>query len=165
MKKLLLLLTLISSLPSFGQSWHSETKTLADALEYIQENYSYHCGMEMKSKRKMFFNCTSDNAMTFITVKLKPGKGNITERVQKVTFDFLNSEDGKYTITNAFQNLYSTFSHVCGAKKVKVLANGNVKSKFDCKVKHLGELVVETEVNSKPGLNNSVEEFKVIISK
>ena len=87
MKKLLvLLLTLISSLSSFGHSWHGEKKTLADAMEYIQTNYSYHCGMEMKSKRKMFFNCTTDNSMTFIKVKFKPGKEDITDRVQKVTF-------------------------------------------------------------------------------
>ena len=165
MKKLLVLLTLISSLSSFGHSWHGEKKTLADAMEYIQQNYSYHCGMETKSKRKMFFNCTTDNSMTFIKVKLKPGKGDITDRVQKVTFDFLNSEDGQYTITDAYRNIYSTFSHLCGAKKAKVLANGNVKSKWGCQVQHLGRLEVETEVSLVFGDVNPVKEFKVTFTK
>ena len=165
MKKLLVLITLLSSLSSFGQSWHSETVTFDDAMEYIQQNFSYHCGMEIKSKRKMFFNCTTDNSMTFIKVKLKPGKGDITDRVQKVTFEFLNSEDGQYTITDAYRNIYSTFSHLCGAKKAKFLVNGNVKSKWGCQVQHLGRLEVETEVSLIFGEVNPVKEFKVTFTK
>ena len=165
MKKLLLLLTLLSSLSSFGQSWHSETVTFDDAMEYIQQNFSYHCGIEIKSKRKMFFNCTSDNAMTFVKVKLKPGEGSITDRVEKVTFEFLNSEDGQYTITDAYNNLVSKYSHVCGIDKLRTMRKGKSKFKFDCKVKKFGNLVVELKLNSANGVSDSVEEFKVTFTK
>ena len=87
MKKLLVLITLLSSLSSFGQSWHSETVTFDDAMEYIQQNFSYHCGMEIKSK-KMFFNCTSDNAMTFVKVKLKPGEKVSQTELKKLHLNF-----------------------------------------------------------------------------
>ena len=165
MKKLLVLITLFSSLSSFGQSWHSEIVTFDDAMAYIQQNFSYHCGMEIKSKRKMFFNCTSDNAMTFVKVKLKPSEESVTDRVEKVTFEFLNSEDGQYTITDAYNNLVSKFSYVCGIDKMKTMRNGKSKFKYDCKVKKFGNLVVELKLNSTNGVSDSVEEFKVTFSR
>ncbi len=165
MKKLLLLLTLVTSLSSLGQSWHNETITFDDAMEYIQQNFSYHCGMQIKSKRKMFFNCTTDNAMTFIKVKLNPGEGDIADRVEKVTFEFLNSEDGKYTITDAYNNLVAKFSYVCGVNKMRTTRNGKRKSKWDCKVKKLGTLAVELTLSSTNGVSDSVEEFKVTFTK
>ena len=169
MKRFLLFLALVSSLSSFADSSPSprwETKTLTEAVEYITNNFSYQCDLEVKSKRKMFFNCTTDNAMVFVKVKLRPGTDPFAERVEKATFEFLNSEDGKYTITKAYDALFLKFSYSCGMEW-KVTRLGKMKSKHECDVKELGKLKVETTTNPivVRGVRNTVQEFTVTFSR
>ena len=169
MKRFLLFLALVSSLSSFADSSPSqrwETKTLTEAVEYITNNFSYQCDLEVKSKRKMFFNCTTDNAMVFVKVKLRPGTDPFAERVEKATFEFLNSEDGKYTITKAYDALFLKFSYSCGMNW-KVTRLGKMKSKHECDVKELGKLKAETTMNPilVRGVRNTVQEFTVTFTR
>tara|TARA_B100000925_G_scaffold142662_1_gene106864 strand:+ start:2345 stop:2854 length:510 start_codon:yes stop_codon:yes gene_type:complete len=169
MKRFLLFLALVSSLSSFADSSPSKrwpTKTLTEVVEYITNNFSYQCDLEVKSKRKMFFNCTTENAMVFVKVKLRPGTDPFAERIEKATFEFLNSEDGKYSITKAHDVLWSKFSYSCGVD-VKITRQGKGKFKHDCNVKELGKLKVETTTNPVVvgGVKNGVEEFIVTFSR
>ena len=168
MKKILVSLLLFSSLAALSNTSldrYTETKTLMEVLNYIQQNYSFQCGMKIKSKRKMFFNCTSSNAMTFIKIKTKPGKSELGERVEKVTINFLNSEDGKYTIADTLSGLQESFSYVCGAEKMKFMRNGKIKSKWNCNVKELGDLIVELKMNPSASGSAGWEELSVTFTK
>ena len=169
MKRFLLFLALVSSLSSRADSSPSqrwETKTLTEAVEYITNNFSYQCDLEVKSKRKMFFTCTTDNVMVFVKVKLRPGTDPFAERIEKATFEFLNSEDGKYTITKAHDALWSKFSYSCGVD-IKITRLGKGKLKHECDVKELGKLKVETTTNPivVRGVRNTIEEFTVTFSR
>ena len=104
--------------------------------------------------------------MVFIKVKLRPGTDPFADRVEKATFEFLNSEDGKYTITKAHDALWSKFSYSCGVD-IKITRLGKGKLKHECDVKELGKLKVETTTNPivVGGVKNRVEEFIVTFSR
>lgn len=170
MKKLLLLLALVSSLSSHANSssmnYESDnTTTFEQSLEYIQRNLSFNCGMNIKSKRKMYFNCTSDNAMTFVEVRLKPGDDRLSKRVQKVKINFLNSEDGDYTIANAVMELKRKYPSKCFIKRGRYTHKGKLKGKWSCHVENLGNVIIEDTINLRATGDKIWEEFSVTISK
>ena len=104
--------------------------------------------------------------MVFIKVILKPGSDPFPYRVEKATFEFLNSDDGKYTITEAHDALWSKFSYSCGVD-IKITRIGKRKLKHECNVKELGKLKVETIMNPivVRGVKNTIQEFTVTFTR
>ena len=113
----------------------------------------------------MYFNCKTDNSMTFIEVSLKPEDDPITKRVEKVKFNFLNSEDGKYTISGAIQELENNFPWKCDIKKGRYTIKGKLKGTWNCNIENIGDVVIKDTVNLSAKFENMYEEFSVTISK
>lgn len=164
MKNISLIFTIIFSVATFANTSsdrYSEEKSLTEVIEFIQDNLSYSCGVEIKSKRKTILDCKTDYSKTRVTVKTEPGVEDFNEKVREIRIKFLNDEEGDYSIVRSLEGLQNRFSYVCGMNKMKRTIRGKIKTDWNCNVRGLGDLVVEMKMNPSEESSERFEELSI----
>ena len=75
MKNLIILLSILLSANSFScddRYGEGQSRSLIEIVDRLQSKFSYRCGINKFTKRKVIYDCKSDNAHALVTVKKNP---------------------------------------------------------------------------------------------
>jgi len=165
LKNILLALSLVASLTlssnSFGERY-TKSKTIAEVVDFIQQNFSYLCGVDRVSDKKTVLSCVTEKSISFVTIKKSPKGSDPNNAINEMKVRFINSKDGNFTIVNAIKNIQSKFSYVCGIEKIKRTIFGKYKISYNCNVQGLGNLIVDMKLDMSKDDDSRYEDLTVI---
>ena len=165
MIRTLLILILLTSFSTFStevNERYNEKKSVAEVINFIQNNFSYICGIKKVTKKKVSLRCETNNSLSFVTIKKNPREKDILKSIKEMKISFLNSDDAEFSITGAWESLQSSFSYVCGTSKVKKTIFGKRKVRYNCNVQGLGEVLVDLKIDMSNQDDSRYEDLSII---
>ena len=151
MKNLIIFLSILLNANSFScddRYGEGQSRSLIEIVDSLQSKFSYRCGINKFTKRKVIYDCKSDNAHALVTLKKNPKINDFGEGLESLKIDFKESKDFpdlNESVNNVLSNIELQISFSCG---VDVLKNrrSSLKAKSDCRMRMGGEYLGVGEV-------------------